>query len=100
MSDYLRKYVGQYRVKSDYDLGTNDYIKDDNDFDGLYIDCYHNIKIRHGSGSILSAYIPSKSRGMNILRQIWADNEDARNLLHTHRTYKTEHHYGISANAS
>ena len=73
MSDYLRKYVGQYRVKSDYDLGTNDYIKDDNDFDGLYIDCYHNIKIRHSSGSILSAYIPSKSRGMNILRQIWTD---------------------------
>lgn len=73
MSDYLRKYVGQYRVKSDYDLNTNDYIKDDNDFDGLYIDCYHNIKIRHSNGSILYAYIPSKSRGMNILRQIWID---------------------------
>ena len=78
MAGYLRKYVGQYRVIAEYDLETLDFPREengnlDNSFDDLYIDCANHIKIRHGVGSILSAYIPSKSRGMNILRQIWTD---------------------------
>lgn len=79
MSGYLRKYVGQYRVKADYDLDTNDFPRRhdgtlDPSFDDLYIDCKNNIKIRHGVGSVLSCYIPSKSRGVNALRQIYEDN--------------------------
>ena len=77
MAAYLRKFVGTYRVKADYDLDTNDYPRLDDvldpSFDDLYIDCKNNIKIRHGVGNILSCYIPSKSRGLNILRQIYQD---------------------------
>ena len=76
---YLKKYVGQYRVKADYDLKTNDFPRLENgsidpSFDDLYIVCKNNTKIRHGIGNILSCYIPSKGRGMNILRQIYQDN--------------------------
>ena len=44
MAGYLRKYVGKYRVKSDYDLETNDFPRLENgnldpSFDDLYIDC-------------------------------------------------------------
>lgn len=79
MAGYLRKYVGTYRVKAEYDLETNDYPRLENgnldpSFDDYYIDCKNNIKIKHGTGNILSCYIPSKSRGMNILRQIYKDN--------------------------
>lgn len=78
MSNYLRKYVGTYRVKADYDLETNDFPRDyegkiDESFDDLYIDCKNNIKIRHGVRNVLSCYIPSKARGMAILRQIYID---------------------------
>lgn len=78
MAGYLRKFVGQYRVKADYDLETNDFPRDehgnlDSSFDDLYIECKNNIKIRHGVGNVLSCYIPSKSRGLNVLRQIYQD---------------------------
>ena len=33
----------------------------------------NHIEIKHGCGSELSVYIPSKQRGMNILRQIYHD---------------------------
>jgi len=79
MALYLRKYVGEYRVKADYDLDTNDFPRLENgsidpSFDDLYIDCKNDIRIRHGVGNVLSCYIPSKQRGMNILRQIYIDN--------------------------
>lgn len=75
---YLKKYVGQYRVKADYDLDTEDFPRLENgnldpSFDDLYIDCKNNIKIRHGVGNVLSCYIPAKGTGMNILRQIYTD---------------------------
>lgn len=78
MAQYLRKYVGTYRVKADYDLETKDFPRDehgslDSSFDDLYIECKNNIKIRHGVGNVLSCFIPSKPRGMNILRQIYED---------------------------
>ena len=80
MSDtYLQThYKGQYRIFADLDLDTNDFVRDENgnyedSFADFYIDCANHTKIRHGIGSILSAYIPSKQRGMNILRQIWED---------------------------
>ena len=79
MAGYLqRKYVGTYRVKAEYDLSTNDYpriegVGLDPSFDDLYIDCANKIKIKHGTGSTLSCYIPSKQRGMNVLRKIHED---------------------------
>ena len=79
MAGYLRKYVDIYRVKAEYDLDTKDYPRLDNgsidpSFDDLYIDCKNNIKIKHGSGNVLSCYIPTKQRGVNILRKIYEDN--------------------------
>lgn len=76
---YLKKYVGTYRVKAEYDLSTNDFPRLENgnldpSFDDLYIDCKNNIKIKHGARSILSCYIPSKSRGINVLRKIHEDH--------------------------
>ena len=49
MSGYLRKYVGKYRVKAEYDMSTNDWprLSDgtlDSSFDDYYIDCSNNIK--------------------------------------------------------
>lgn len=79
MADYLKRYVGTYRVKADVDLDTNDFPRLENgnldpSFDDYYIDCKNNIKIRHGVQNVLSCYIPSKSRGMNVLRQIYEDH--------------------------
>lgn len=79
MAGYLRKYVGTYRVKAEYDMSTNDWPRLENgtldpSFDDYYIDCSNNIKIKHGVGSVLSCYIPTRQRGMNILKQIYKDN--------------------------
>lgn len=82
MAGYLRKYVGTYRVKAEYDISTNDWPRLENgtldpSFDDYYIDCSNNIKIKHGVGSVLSCYIPTRQRGMNILKQIYKDNTSA-----------------------
>jgi hypothetical protein len=52
MSDFLRRYVGTYRVKAHYDLETNDFPKGydntiDNNFDDYYISCNNNGEIKH-----------------------------------------------------
>ena len=78
MAGYLRKYVGQYRVKAEYDIATKDFPRLDDgtldpSFDDLYIDCANNIQIKHHGGSVLFCYIPSKGRGMNVLRKIYRD---------------------------
>lgn len=72
MSGYLRRYVGTYEVRADYDEDTNDFPRLidgslDPSFDDYYIKCANGIKIRHAAGSTLSCYIPSVKRGMNIL---------------------------------
>ena len=79
MARYLqRKYVGVYRVKAEYDVDTKDFPRTedgtlDPDFDDLYIDCANNIKIKHGVGNVLSCYVPTKARGMNILKKIYQE---------------------------
>lgn len=78
MSKYLQKYVGTYRVKAEYDLDTNDFprLEDgslDPSFDDLYIVCKNGVKIIHGVGNVLWCHIPTRSRGMNILRAIYVD---------------------------
>lgn len=75
MAGYLRRYVGTYEVRADYDEDTNDFPRLfdgtlDPSFDDYYIKCANGAKIRHGVGSTLSCYIPSVKRGMNILKEI------------------------------
>lgn len=75
MAGYLRKYVGTYEVRADYDEDTNDFprLLDGNldpSFDDYYIKCANGIKIRHATGSTLSCYIPSLQRGNNIIKQL------------------------------
>ena len=70
MSWYLKKYVGTYRVKAEYDVATNDFPRNedgsiDSTFEDIYIDCANGCKIMHyesrGSMALLQAYIPSIS---------------------------------------
>lgn len=75
MSGYLRRYVGTYEVRADYDEDTNDFPRLidgalDISFDDYYIKCQNGIKIRHATGSTLSCYIPQMKRGMNILKNV------------------------------
>ena len=75
MSGYLRRYVGTYEVRADYDEDTNDFPRLidctlDPSFDDYYIKCQNGIKIRHATGSMLSCYIPQMKRGMNILKNV------------------------------
>jgi hypothetical protein len=75
---YLKKYVGTYRVKADYDLETKDFprLEDgslDPSFDDLYIQCKNDVKIRHALSNMLWCHIPSKPRGLNVLRKIYED---------------------------
>lgn len=78
MAGYLRKYVGTYRVKAEYDIVTKDFPRLDDgkldpSFDDLYIDCANKIQIKHHGGNVLFCYIPTKHRGMNILKKIYQD---------------------------
>lgn len=78
MAGYLRKYVGTYRVKAEYDLATKDFPRLesgslDPSFDDLYIDCANNIQIKHHGSNILCCYIPKKHKGMNVLKNIYQD---------------------------
>ena len=68
----MHKYVGTYRVKAEIDQRTNDFCRNDkgeleNNQD-IYIKCAKGIRIYHYGGSTLLAYIPSKGRGRNIIK--------------------------------
>lgn len=78
MAGYLRRYVGTYAVRANYDKDTNDFPRlldgtIDPSFDDYYIDCCNGVKIRHATGSTLSCYIPSTKRGANIVQDLVAD---------------------------
>ena len=93
MAGYLRKYVGIYRVKAEYDTSTNDYPRDwsgniDPSFDDLYIDCRNDIKIKHSSNNVLSCYVPSKQRGTNVLKKIYTDKINDCLPIETNETKK------------
>lgn len=73
MASYLMKYKGTYRLRSAYDIETNQYPRK---LDGtledidVYIDCYKGIQITHFGKSILQVWIPSAVRGRNIVKDI------------------------------
>lgn len=79
MDKYLMEhYKGRYRVYPELDLATQDFVRDangdyDDSFADMYLKCKGGIKIKHGVGRELSCYIPSKGKGLNILRQIAKD---------------------------
>lgn len=79
MANYLyKKYKGEFRVKADYDLSTNDFPRDkqgniDSSFDDFYIPCANGSKIRHYEQNILLYYCPSIGRFRNILKKIYED---------------------------
>ncbi len=73
MAYYLQKYVGTYRVKSEYDLDTNDFARDANgnlETDSTYIKCTNGAKIFHYGKNILECYVPSLQRGRNMLKNL------------------------------
>ena len=77
MAYYLSKYVGKYRLLSEYDLNTNDFAKDLNgtyETGNIYIKCANDSKIFYWGRGILTAYVPSLIRGKNILKSIGESN--------------------------
>lgn len=88
MSSYLMKYKGTYRLKSAYDLRTNQFPRKLNgtfeDID-MYIDAKNGVRIYHYGGRILECYIPSIKRGHNIIKEIQSDlgNEVIFNIVET-----------------
>lgn len=66
-----------YRVRADFDLSTNDFIRDEEgklepSFDDYYIKIKQG-KIRHYQGKELFAYIQSTGRFHNILKKVYED---------------------------
>lgn len=78
MNHYLMKYKGTYRVLPELDMNTNDFPRDSNDniesSCGLYITCQGGAKIydygKDGKYMQLCAYIPSRTRGRNIVKKL------------------------------
>lgn len=69
------KYKGQYRLKPNLDIYTNDFPRTDDgsidpSYDDIYIKCANGSQIYHYGHSTLVAYIPSLGRGHNTLISI------------------------------
>lgn len=81
MANYMMRYKGKYRVLCELDMDTNDFPRNSDgkidDDVGLYIPCKYNGKIyaygREGKYMQLCAYIPSRTRGRNIKKQMDKD---------------------------
>lgn len=79
MSLYLKKYVGKYSVKAEYDRTTKDFPRGvdgdvDKSFSDLYIPCKSGIKIVHVQRNILMACYMSVGTGHNRLKDIYINN--------------------------
>lgn len=78
MSRYLMKYKGKYRILPELDLDTNDFPRNSNgdieDSCGLYITCQNGCKIydygKDGKYMQLCAYIPTLTRGHNVVKKL------------------------------
>lgn len=75
MSYYLNKYKDKYKLKSPYDMSTNDFPRnadksiEEND---VFIDCYKGM-IWHFGGKTLVCYVPKLGTGRNILKALGED---------------------------
>ena len=80
MDRYLiDKFKGKYRVMAHLDEQTNDFPRNyngevDEDFSDFYIKCRNNIEIKHGVGKRMMVYIPSKTKGLNVLKKMYEDS--------------------------
>ena len=76
MAYMTSNFKGKYRLKTPYDLSTNQFPRDNkgnfSDLD-IYIDCLNGIKVSYFGHSKLEAYIPSLGRGRNIVKAIYSD---------------------------
>lgn len=73
MSYYLSRYVCTYRVKSEIDLRTNDFVRNAEgkiETGNTYIKCMHDARIFHYGRDVLECYVPSLLRGRNMLKNI------------------------------
>lgn len=69
----LTHYKGVYRIKTEYDLSTNQFPRKlDGTLEDIdcFIDCQHCNRIYSFGHGILQAYIPSIGRGHNIIKYI------------------------------
>lgn len=76
MSNYMRKYVGTYRVIAEYNQATGDFPRDidgeiDKSFDDMFITCIGGSQIYSYGRGVLVAYIPSLGRGRNVLKSLY-----------------------------
>ena len=76
MAYLITNYKGVYRLRTPYDITTNQYPREP---DGklaesdIYIECEDNICVFYYGRGILEAYIPSIAKGRSIIRTIYRD---------------------------
>ena len=91
MAYLIANYKGVYRMRTPYDLGTSQYPREP---DGklaesdIYIECDDNIKIFYYGHGILEVYIPSTSKGKNILKSIYRDHINESNTQKSISTFE------------
>lgn len=81
MASYMMKYKGKYRILPELDIDTNDFPRDSSgnieNSCGLYITCQNGNKIfdygRNGKYMQMCAYIPSLTRGRNVVKKLKSD---------------------------
>lgn len=76
MANYMRKYVGTYRVIADYNQATGDFPRNqdgeiDKSFDDMYIACIEGNQIYSYGKGVLVGYVPSLGRGRNVLKTLY-----------------------------
>ena len=92
ISYLIDKFKGKYRILCEYNQETNDFSRKLN---GTYedIDCYiscQNGRIFHWGGNILQAYIPSIQTGRNIVKIIYANYINPKNVVREVKRYPVE----------
>lgn len=80
MGFLIDHYKGKYRLLAPYDISINQFPRKLNDtFEDIdiFIACQKGIKIFYYGKSILEVYVPSKTRGRNIVRDIKEELSDS-----------------------
>lgn len=76
---YLMQYKGEFRLKGEIDVETNDFPRDmitgeiDSSYSDIYIDCQRGKIYYYGKG-VLTAYIPSIGKGRNTIKELKEKN--------------------------
>ena len=73
MANYLMKYKGIYRLKTEHDKRSNQFPREYNGSfaeNDVYIDCLNGVRIHSFGHGILEVYCPSLIRGHNFIKAI------------------------------